>query len=217
MQRSLAELCCINPEYNNAGTRGHGNLSVRTGKGGGRWRILKCSTYKIKFSERRGTGLFGSKVSPEKIVAVAAHLKEGCGIRKTSRLAAVSKSGVTSLAIRLGLHVWALQDERVRDLSVSEAQFDESIYEFSKVLLVHVTVSWWVLFCYNFHYLHRGLRQHLSDGSYLHRTPAMAMGDRRPVSLSSGSLPRPKDAGFVPSSVTTTSLSRLRHAPSPAP
>ena len=84
-----------------------------------------ASDTKTEFSERKGTGLFGSKLSPEKIVAVAEHLKEGCGIRKTSRLTGVSKSGVTSLAIRLGLHARALHDERVRDLSVSEAQFDE--------------------------------------------------------------------------------------------
>ena len=51
-------------------------------------------------------------------------------------------------------------------------------YEFSKDLLVHVAVTWWVMFCYNFHHLHRGLRLRLRlpDYSFLHRTPAMAMG-----------------------------------------
>ena len=49
-------------------------------------------------------------------------------------------------------------------------------YEYSKDLLVHIAVSWWVMFCYNFHHVHAGLRQRCSDGSYLHRTPAMAAG-----------------------------------------
>lgn len=55
---------------------------------------------------------------------------------------------------------------------------------FSKSLLVHVAVSWWVLLCYNFHQLHRGLRESLPTGPYHHRTPAMAIGlTDRPLSI----------------------------------
>lgn len=64
-------------------------------------------------------------MAPERIVAIAEHLKEGCGIRKTARLTGASKTGVTSLGIRLGLHAKAAHDESVRDLHVEEAQFDE--------------------------------------------------------------------------------------------
>ena len=49
-------------------------------------------------------------------------------------------------------------------------------YAFSKDLLVHVAVGWWVVFCYNFHHIHRSLRVSLADGALLHRTPAMAAG-----------------------------------------
>ena len=125
LQRPLVELCCVNPECTDRGRRGHGNLSVRTGKGGGRWRILRCSTCGAEFSERKGTALFGTKMAPDRILAVAEHLKEGCGIRKTSRLTGVPATGVTSIAIRLGLHARALHDGRVRELDVQEAQFDE--------------------------------------------------------------------------------------------
>ena len=62
---------------------------------------------------------------PEKAEAIAKHLKEGCGIRKTARLVAASKDGVTNLAIRLGLHARSMHDERARGLDVKEAQFDE--------------------------------------------------------------------------------------------
>ncbi len=125
MQRAVAELCCVNRECSDAGHAGRGNLRVRTGKGGGRWRILRCSTCKTEFSERKGTALFGAKMPAERILAVAEHLKEGCGIRKTARLTGASKDGVTSIAKRLGLHSKALHDARVRDLDVREAQFDE--------------------------------------------------------------------------------------------
>jgi hypothetical protein len=49
-------------------------------------------------------------------------------------------------------------------------------YEFSKDLLIHVAVTWWVMFCYNFHHLHRGLRLRLPDGTWQQRTPAMVIG-----------------------------------------
>ncbi|MBI2570279.1 MAG: hypothetical protein HYV63_25025 [Candidatus Schekmanbacteria bacterium] len=64
-------------------------------------------------------------MSPEKALAIADHLKEGCGIRKTARLVGASKDGVTSIAVRLGLHAFALHDARVRALDVQEVQFDE--------------------------------------------------------------------------------------------
>ncbi len=125
LQLPLAELCCVHSECADAGKRAHGNLSVRTGKGGGRWRVLRCSTCGTEFSERKGTALFGARMEPDRIVAVAAHLKEGCGIRKTARLTGASTDGVTRIAIRLGLHARAMHDDRVRDLEVNEAQFDE--------------------------------------------------------------------------------------------
>ena len=64
-------------------------------------------------------------MSLEKVEAIANHIKEGCGIRKTSRLVGASKDGVTSIAIRLGLHAQSLHDTRVQDIEVNEAQFDE--------------------------------------------------------------------------------------------
>lgn len=56
--------------------------------------------------------------------------------------------------------------------------------EFSKDLLLHVAVTWWVMFCYNFNLPHRGLRLRRDDGTYLHRTPAMALGlEQRPMRI----------------------------------
>lgn len=57
-------------------------------------------------------------------------------------------------------------------------------YEFSKDLLVHVAVSWWVMLCYNFHHPHRSLRLKASDGTFKSRTPAMAIGiAKHPLSI----------------------------------
>ena len=124
-QKPLEDLYCVNPSCRDSGQRGQGNLSVRKGKGGGRWRILRCSTCKTEFSERKGTALWGTKMRPEKVKNIAEHLKEGWGMRKTSRLVGASKDGVTNMGIRLGLHAKAFHDERVRDIDVKEVQLDE--------------------------------------------------------------------------------------------
>jgi hypothetical protein len=53
---------------------------------------------------------------------------------------------------------------------------------FSKDLVVHMAVSWWVMFCYNFHFLNAGLTEAVGYDFrrrrciLKHRTPAMAQG-----------------------------------------
>ena len=47
------------------GRCGAGNVAVRNGKGGGRWRVLRRSTCKAEFSERKGCALWGTRMAPE--------------------------------------------------------------------------------------------------------------------------------------------------------
>lgn len=124
-QSPLASLCCVNTQCPLAGRHGAGNLSVRKGKGGGRWRILRCAACRSEFSERKGTALWGSRMSLDKTLAIASHLKEGCGIRQTARLVSASKDGVTAVAKRLGLHAKQFHDQQAQGLQVDEVQFDE--------------------------------------------------------------------------------------------
>ena len=49
-------------------------------------RMLRCRTCKARFSERKGTPLFGARLAPEKIESVLEHVAEGCGVRQTGRL-----------------------------------------------------------------------------------------------------------------------------------
>jgi LacI family transcriptional regulator len=124
-QLPLTELCCVNPGCPDYGKRNAGNLAVRAGKYGGRWRSILCTTCRQLFSERKGTPLWGTRMSPQLAEAIAQHLTEGCGIRKTARLTGASKDGVTSLALRLGIHAKALHDDQAKDLEVREVQADE--------------------------------------------------------------------------------------------
>ena len=89
-------------------------------------------------------------------------------------------------------------------------------YEFSKDLLVHAAVTWWVIFCYNFHHTNRRLRFKLADGSFVQRTPAMMAGlTFAPLSIAdilTFQLP-----GFTPTSKPTLADFGIRRPEGSAP
>ncbi len=89
-------------------------------------------------------------------------------------------------------------------------------YEFSKDLLVHVAITWWVMFCYNFHHRNRGLRLRLADGRHLHRTPAMAMGlEDKPLAVAD--ILTTQVVGFVSPHVFITAHLRQHYISGTAP
>ena len=56
----LARFCCQNPDCPDYGLRGRGNLRVCFYYGPGKSRrMLACRTCQDRFSERKGTALFG--------------------------------------------------------------------------------------------------------------------------------------------------------------
>ncbi|MGH7297369.1 MAG: transposase [Polyangiaceae bacterium] len=110
----IEHFCCQNPECADRGERGHGNLRFR-GFGGRdeTIRMIHCRTCGKRFSERRGTAFEQSHIPGEKAVAVLAHLREGCGTRKTARLVGVHRDTVTRLARVAGAQATKLHDELV--------------------------------------------------------------------------------------------------------
>ena len=110
----LSRFCCLNPDCPDYGRRAAGNLSVCMRYGARQQhRLLYCTTCKARFSERKGTPLFGAHLPQHKLLAVLAHLADGCGVRQTARLVGVSKNTVTRLALRAGDHARQLHDELV--------------------------------------------------------------------------------------------------------
>ena len=55
-------------------------MTGRYGPGKSR-RMLRCNACKSRFSERKGTPLFDSRLPPEKVGSVLEHIAEGCGVR----------------------------------------------------------------------------------------------------------------------------------------
>ena len=75
--------------------------------------MLRCSACKARFSERKGTVLFGARLSPEKVEAVLEHVAEGCGVRQTGRLCKVNRNTVGRYSRLAGEHARDLHDELV--------------------------------------------------------------------------------------------------------
>jgi transposase-like protein len=109
----LNTFCCQNPTCPDYGKRGHGNLTLTARYGNDQRRLLRCKTCKARFSERKGTPLFDSRLPKAKAVSLLQHLAEGCGVRSTSRLTGVSKDTVVRYSRRAGDHAQQLHDELV--------------------------------------------------------------------------------------------------------
>ncbi len=109
---NLSRFCCLNPECPEYGKRGAGNLSVTSRYGPDKARrMLRCRTCKARFSERKGTPLFGSHLPAEKAISVLHHIAEGSGVRKTGRLVGVSRETVGRYSRKAGRHAVDLHDE----------------------------------------------------------------------------------------------------------
>jgi transposase-like protein len=110
----LQHFCCQNPACRDYGRRGHGNLRVAFRYGPGKQRrMLACRSCQERFCERKGTALFDCRLPDDRALAVLAHLQEGVGIRKTSRLVGVNKNTVVRLALQAGHHAEQLHDDLV--------------------------------------------------------------------------------------------------------
>ena len=110
----LSRFCCPNSECPVEGERGGENLSVCDHYGPNKQRrMLRCRTCRTRFSERKGTPLFGSTLPEEKALSLLEHIAEGCGVRKTSRLVGVHRDTVTRYSRLAGEHARDVHAELV--------------------------------------------------------------------------------------------------------
>jgi LacI family transcriptional regulator len=114
VDEDLSRFCCQNERCPDHGKRGAGNLTVcgRYGKQE-QHRLLYCRTCRYRFSERKGTPLFGSKLPDDKTVSLFDHLAERCGVRSTARLVGVNRNTVVRYSRLAGPHARLLHDELV--------------------------------------------------------------------------------------------------------
>ena len=92
---------------------GAGNLTVCARYGKEQHRLLYCRTCRYRFSERKGTPLFGSQLPDDKAVSLFEHLAERNGVRATARLVGVNRNTVVRYSRLAGAHARHLHDEFV--------------------------------------------------------------------------------------------------------
>ena len=105
---------CQNSACPDHGKRGHGNVYFRGWSGRDKQiRMVYCRSCKRSYSERKGTALERSQLPADKVVSVLDHLKEGCGVRATSRLTGVSRDTISRYLALAGEQSKNLHDEFV--------------------------------------------------------------------------------------------------------
>jgi IS1 family transposase len=100
-------------------------LTIRKVYGPDQIRYLRCRRCQQEFSERKNTALWNSKIAEAKVISVAEHLADGCGIKRTARLVKVDPSTVRRLNQKVGRHGQQYHEQEVQDVVVTELQADE--------------------------------------------------------------------------------------------
>jgi hypothetical protein len=111
---SIEHYFCHNSACPDHAKRGAGNVYFRGFSGRNKSiRMVYCRTCKRSYSQRKGTALERSQLPTDDAVSVLDHLKEGCGIRATSRLTGVSRGTVSRYLAKAGDQARNLHDELV--------------------------------------------------------------------------------------------------------
>jgi hypothetical protein len=105
---------CHNSACPDHGKRGHGNVYFRGWSGRAKQiRLVYCRTCKRSYSQRKGTALERCQLPTDLVVSVLDHLREGCGVRATSRLTGVSRDTISRYLSLAGGQSKNLHDELV--------------------------------------------------------------------------------------------------------
>ena len=162
----LSRFCCQNPDCPHYGKRGGENLSLCDRYGSNKqWRMLRCRTCKARFSERKGTPLFGSALPEEKVRSILEHIAEGCGVRETGRLAAVTAVlKLSKVSNKTNTAFVERRNGTDRGRNGRNGRKPRKTYCFSKDWDIHDAVSYFTMYTYNFCWPVRTLRQQGPDG-----------------------------------------------------
>lgn len=121
----VSAYACPHEECKAHGAKGAASLRLHgKPRKDGRFR-LRCTACGKTFSNTRGTALYYSKKSPQGAARIAQALVDGGGIRSVARVCRVNRKTVSRLLRKAGHHAVRLSRERMRDLRLSELQFDE--------------------------------------------------------------------------------------------
>jgi transposase-like protein len=109
-----ARFCCLNPRCMLFGFRNGRNLSVCGHIDKAKTiRQIYCNFCKKRFSERKGTVFYHSRLPRQKVIAILQHVQEGNGMRRTGRLVGTKEDTVIRYVRKAGSHAQSLHRHRV--------------------------------------------------------------------------------------------------------
>jgi transposase-like protein len=112
MNDDLSRFSCQNPKCPDHGLRARGNLMVgyRYGKDK-QHRMLKCLTCRYRFSERKGSLLFGSQLSEEKATSLLLDLVGRGNVHATAKVIGVNPNTAFRYSRLAREHAQQVHDE----------------------------------------------------------------------------------------------------------
>jgi len=125
MELNLSQHFCPNPECEQYGQKGLGNITTSTTFGKQNIRLLRCKTCNKRFSERHSTVFSGLHLEEQVVTEILLCLAEGMSIRGCARVKRVNKDTVQRVLERARQHCAKVLSDLLTDLSLSECQLDE--------------------------------------------------------------------------------------------
>ena len=121
----LSNYFCPNPNCEDHGIRGKGNITTSTRYGKNKTHLLRCKTCNQRFSENRNTIFMHSNYNKETIQRIILAVAECNSIRGTARILCLDKDGVNRVVLKAGDHCKKILENLIRDLCLNECQLDE--------------------------------------------------------------------------------------------
>ena len=121
----LSDYFCPNPDCEDHGIRGKGNVTTSTRYGKNKTHLLRCKTCNQRFSENRNTIFMHSNYDKQTIQSIIVAVAECNSIRGTARILSLDKDGVNRIVLKAGEHCKKILENLIRDLCLSECQLDE--------------------------------------------------------------------------------------------
>ena len=134
----LSNYFCPNPNCEDHGIRGKGNITTSTRYGKNKTHLLRCKTCNQRFSENRNTIFMHSNYNKETIQRIILAVAECNSIRGTARILCLDKDGVNRVVLKAGDHCKKILENLIRDLCLNECQLDE-LWTFIKKRKLFVT------------------------------------------------------------------------------
>ncbi|SIN79426.1 transcriptional regulator, AraC family [Singulisphaera sp. GP187] len=136
LMADLSHFCCWNSQCPDYSKTGVGNLSITSRYGPDQERrMLRCRTCKTRFSERKGTPLFGAHLDSPTAESVLGHLVEGRGIREAGRLSGVHRDTVARYRRLIEDQVGSIPRLKMKRKVLNVALFLETSHSYARETL----------------------------------------------------------------------------------